>query len=835
MTPRSFPRLKKLAAIFAALAAAAAFGWPSLEAEAAPAAYEAACKPVEAVWARGSGQPTLVSSGSENRPREFARFSEQLVDRLGTDVHVYELGSESIDGYQYPAPAIGTRDWEAVGTSVDAWLSGGKGATYGAAVIEGASELTLYVYYRAVQCPASVFVLGGYSQGAQVVGTAYIEGFADWMRERVVFQMLFGDPKLHLPEGEGGFLSWAPACSGRDYSPWRREVPDCHTDNGSLGARKPYLPASWDQDTGLWCADKDFVCGSSKWPGSFDGHRTYANEGSGIDQGVAEAVARIYDDGVLPKQPVGPPVPVSQPGGSTGLDVVFLVDSTGSMQDDIREARGVATALSGVVAVTNGRVGLAEYRDSGDVFTARVRSDLQQDLGEFTTELAAISVTGGGDEPEALLHALKHTMNTVSWRDGATKAVVMLTDASYHDPDRVDGTTLGEVAALSLAIDPVNVYPVVPSDKAGGYEELAAATSGQVVVNTGDAAAALEDALIRIQNRPVGLLALNAYYASPGGSVRFDGSGSYSPDSEVVKWDWDFDGDGVFDLVDGPAVVDHVYGEPFEGYVQLRVTDAAGLIGSVSVPVTIGSPPAEDPGQVAPVGLEAHGDGSDVTLTWDAAVAPGKAWLVTYSGVDIGLLGPAARSVVVGEVDRSLEAEFGVAPVSADTEVGPAAYVTLAVGGGKPSPQLPSIPAQRPGSVTPEAPSVGLSAVQVRPGGSVTVTGRGFVAGEAVDVELHSTPVALGSTVVGAGGGFSLAVSIPSDATLGQHLVAVRSGAVTVTAGLEVVKGPDSSPGSGRLPTTGAITWQLAGIAGLVAGAGIALVRGRRRFLAQRG
>ncbi|MDR0625993.1 MAG: cutinase family protein [Bifidobacteriaceae bacterium] len=711
---------------YVALPVVAAIGfvgliWPGSPAKAVPA-YELPCEPVEAVWARGSGQPVSTGLGtpSEISTEEYKRFEDQLTYRFPGTVNIYELGRESIGGYQYPAVPVGADSLEDAITSGDAALTGGDGGAYGASMIEGANELDMYVYNRILACPESQFVLGGYSQGANVAGKAYVEGFIDSMREAVTFQMLFGDPKLYLPEGEGG-LWWggAPACRGEEFSPWRRVVPDCNTDNGSLGARKPYLPEDWEQTTGLWCAEDDFVCGSSKYPWIVAGHFTYAEPGGAIDAGVLEAAQKV-------KAKSGPDfadqivtVPVLRLG-TTGLDVVFLIDSTGSMADEIDRAKDVAGALSTMIEAFNGRVALAEYRDQGDVFTARVLSDLEAGIDQFRLKLDGIAVDGGGDTPEALLHALMVTMNGVSWREGATKAVVVLSDDGYHDPDLVDGTTRADVAGLSLAIDPVNVYPVVPSWMASSYHGLAEATSGQVVEWGGDVAGALTEALARIEDRPVALLPLNAYYAEPGQSVRFDGSRSYSPTSEIVQWDWDFEGDGVYEVLDGDPVAVHVYDEPFTGFVQLRVTDANGLVANVSASVSIGQPRVLR--QVAPEGLTAVAEGSAVRLTWDASVDPGQAWRVTVNGVQAGLVETAARSVVVTDIPAGVPTEFGVGPVATDGEVGPAAYVSFIF-------EEPSGSGSQPGGQAgADASSGGTGSTGLQPGGGVTPAGGGSTA-----------------------------------------------------------------------------------------------------------
>lgn len=432
-------------------------------------------------------------------------------------------------------------------------------------------------------------MLGGYSQGAQVVGETYVEKLSDSLRGRIACQALFGDPKLWLPEGDGLV---PPRCIGLGgTSSWRFDVPDCGVGRGSLDSRIPYLPEGFISTTGLSCATHDFVCGSSSLPWDAEGHGTYANEGSSIDKAAVEIAKRLKPllnaDGINDT--------VTMPGaGTAGLDVVFLIDSTGSMGWQIESAKAFAADMADSIKASRGRVALIEYKDAGDVFTARILSGLQEDTTEFNTQLATVYASGGGDTPEAALHALMTTLNGLEWRNGATKAAVLLTDAGYHDPDRVDGSTLVGVAQRALEIDPVNVYPVVPSYMTGFYEPLAQATTGQVIVNEGDTKAALTTALTRLQARPVALLAHPAYWAPVGQEITFDASTSYSPGSTIVKYDWDFNGDGTYEETGTTPVSRRAYAAAADVFMQVLMTDANGLVSNASAAVHIGSGPATD-------------------------------------------------------------------------------------------------------------------------------------------------------------------------------------------------------------------------------------------------
>lgn len=72
--------------------------------------------------------------------------------------------------------------------------------------------------------------------------------------------------------------------------------------------------------------------------------------------------------------------------------------------------------------------------------------------------------------------------------------------------------------------------------------------------------------------------------ASPtvGQDVRFDASGSASAQSEIVRYRWDFNEDGAFELVRDSPVVTHRFPTASPHYVTLEVVDAAGRTGQAS-------------------------------------------------------------------------------------------------------------------------------------------------------------------------------------------------------------------------------------------------------------
>lgn len=638
------------------------------------------CTSVEGIFAAGSGQSLLDG--------ESRKFTEQMTRRVtagGLTYRTYELGTESYGGQRYNPLAV--NGWS-FGNAIGGKISSGGAFAYGNSVNRGVNELTAYLPERQKNCPETVFVLGGYSQGAQVIGETYTEKLLTTELEPIAYNILLGDPKLYLPEGKG----WnPPACRGIEFSAWRAGQIGCKVDNGSLGQRAPYLNDGWDDRTGLWCNDKDFVCGSEKVIWNNSGHGTYADPGGAIDAGVIEAMKRIKKKlGAEVASDVDDAVEVIGTG-TTGADVVFTIDSTGSMAGHIEAALAYADTMAASIVALRGRVALVEYRDVGDEFVAEIRSPLSSDLTRFKTALANISADGGGDTPEALLAAIMTGLNGLDWQDGATKSNVILTDASFHSPDVATGVTLPEVAKRALEIDPVNVYPVVPDYLVSSYEELAAATSGQVIENTGDTAAALTAALVRISARPVPLLALAGYAGLTGEEFTFNASKSYVVDSEITEYAFDFDGDGVFDDVGLSPVASYVYPAEFTGVMQVRVTAADGGIATASATVSVTDVAAAPVGPGAPQDLTATivstVDGvSEVDLAWTAADSQAVQWMFRANEFHIGTEVGTANTVRVTDVERTEDVTFSVAGVTSDDLVGEASTVVLTADVPEPTP-----------------------------------------------------------------------------------------------------------------------------------------------------
>ncbi|MFP4354763.1 MAG: vWA domain-containing protein [Phycisphaerae bacterium] len=116
------------------------------------------------------------------------------------------------------------------------------------------------------------------------------------------------------------------------------------------------------------------------------------------------------------------------------LDLAIVLDTTGSMSDEIRELKQVLSAVEyqirNLPERPDLRVGLVEYRDRGEAYHTRV-TDLTGNLERIQKQLAGVEASGGGDKREDLQAGLGDMLE-LNWRPGAIKLAFVLGDAGPH-------------------------------------------------------------------------------------------------------------------------------------------------------------------------------------------------------------------------------------------------------------------------------------------------------------------------------------------------------------------------------------------------------------------
>jgi hypothetical protein len=172
------------------------------------------------------------------------------------------------------------------------------------------------------------------------------------------------------------------------------------------------------------------------------------------------------------------------------LDVLFLIDATGSMADEIAKIQStifdVAAQIDALPGQPNVRYGMVTYRDRGDGFVSKVY-DFTPDVRDFSKDLGTVWADGGGDYPESLNEGLHKAVNQVEWRNEDTvKLIFLVADAPPHLDYSQDYDYAEEME--NAARNGIKIFPIASSglDDQGEYifRQLAQYTMGRFIFLT---------------------------------------------------------------------------------------------------------------------------------------------------------------------------------------------------------------------------------------------------------------------------------------------------------------------------------------------------------------
>ena len=140
---------------------------------------------------------------------------------------------------------------------------------------------------------------------------------------------------------------------------------------------------------------------------------------------------------LLNENPIKTDDPVIPQGDKARIEVVFVLDTTGSMSGLIDAAKekiwSIASTMASAQSAPEIKMGLVAYRDRGDTYITKV-VDLSSDLDSMYATLMDFKAGGGGDGPESVNQALYDAVHKISWsQDQDTyKVVFMVGDAPPH-------------------------------------------------------------------------------------------------------------------------------------------------------------------------------------------------------------------------------------------------------------------------------------------------------------------------------------------------------------------------------------------------------------------
>jgi Mg-chelatase subunit ChlD len=116
------------------------------------------------------------------------------------------------------------------------------------------------------------------------------------------------------------------------------------------------------------------------------------------------------------------------------IDISFVLDTTGSMSEEIDAVKGTIRKVSAMLSKlnVNVRIGLVEYRDVSDKFVTRVYP-MTSNISDFARKVDKLRANGGGDTPEHMNEGLRVAVSKMNWsKQSVARMMFVISDAPPH-------------------------------------------------------------------------------------------------------------------------------------------------------------------------------------------------------------------------------------------------------------------------------------------------------------------------------------------------------------------------------------------------------------------
>ncbi len=238
-----------------------------------------------------------------------------------------------------------------------------------------------------------------------------------------------------------------------------------------------------ESGTSIWKTRTDNTGKAELWHGFFD---STAKRQSAKVHAIVEFGSERKTIEKLNQFPNGVnKVSFNQSCGSYDVaDILFAVDATGSMGDEIRYLQDEMQDIIQKVKTKNKsvrlRTGAVFYRDHGDEYVTRT-SEFTEDIKVTNDFINSQAAGGGGDFPEAVEEAFVASLQKMQWSKNArTRIMFLVLDAPPHGDDAIKEKL--RVMTMLAAEKGVRIVPVTCSgiDKSTEFlmRTFALATNG---------------------------------------------------------------------------------------------------------------------------------------------------------------------------------------------------------------------------------------------------------------------------------------------------------------------------------------------------------------------
>ena len=158
----------------------------------------------------------------------------------------------------------------------------------------------------------------------------------------------------------------------------------------------------------------------------------------------------------------------------TELDLMLMIDTTGSMGDELEYLKAELTDMIGRIAEAGSgslsiRVSVNFYRDEGDEYVVKY-FDFRTDIAECQKQIDSQYASGGGDYPEAVHTALENAVTGHQWREKAVKLCFFVLDAPPHEGEKINSSLRSSI--ITAAATGIRIIPVASSGVDQDFEIL---------------------------------------------------------------------------------------------------------------------------------------------------------------------------------------------------------------------------------------------------------------------------------------------------------------------------------------------------------------------------
>ncbi len=154
-------------------------------------------------------------------------------------------------------------------------------------------------------------------------------------------------------------------------------------------------------------------------------------------EGLGEGTGGTFYEAESSDDMVDTLISVTQEDSEKSQDIIFLIDATGSMYNDIEAVRTRLEEVVEALDVDEDRASFAWFRDrhvDDPWYDSNSSGLMSPNAGELSRFLSDVEATGGGDLPESLYDAAYKTVDGADW-SAEKRIVIAITDAGPNDND----------------------------------------------------------------------------------------------------------------------------------------------------------------------------------------------------------------------------------------------------------------------------------------------------------------------------------------------------------------------------------------------------------------